>query len=66
VWDLDEFYDMQSDPQEQHNLIMVPAFQDEIRRTRDRLWDQLEATGGMKIPLRRSTEWQAAERKLHE
>ncbi|MGH7474891.1 MAG: sulfatase family protein [Longimicrobiales bacterium] len=63
VWDLQEFYDLQTDPQERHNLIRVPEYQDEIEDMRERLFDRLEATGGMAIPLKRPTPWQAAERK---
>lgn len=63
VWDINELYDLQTDPKEQHNLIFVPAFQDTVAAMRDRLFDQLEATGGMHIPVRRGT-WQAAERLL--
>jgi arylsulfatase A-like enzyme len=62
IWDLDEFYDLTADSLEQHNLIGVPAYQERIRATRARLFDQLQATGGMQIPIRRG-DWQAAERK---
>jgi N-acetylglucosamine-6-sulfatase len=64
VWDLNELYDLRTDSLEQHNLIEVPAFQELARTMRDRLFDRLEATGGMRIPLRRG-DWQAAERKEH-
>jgi N-acetylglucosamine-6-sulfatase len=63
VWDLDELYDLGTDSLEQHNLIEVPAFQQRVRAMRNRLFDMLETTGGMRIPLRRG-EWQAAERKV--
>lgn len=65
VWDLQELYDLETDPQERHNLIQVPALQDEIKAMRTRLFDRLEASGGMLIPLKRASEWQAAERKHH-
>jgi arylsulfatase A-like enzyme len=65
VWDLNELYDLETDSLEQHNLIEVPAQQERIRDMRDRLFDQLEAGGGMRIPLRRG-DWQAAERKSGE
>jgi N-acetylglucosamine-6-sulfatase len=65
VWDLNELYDLETDSMEQHNLIEVPALQQRIRDMRDRLFDRLEAGGGMRIPLRRG-DWQAAERKSHE
>jgi arylsulfatase A-like enzyme len=63
IWDLNELYDLETDPLEQHNLIEVPAFQQRVRTMRARLFDRLEATGGMRIPLRRG-DWQAAERKM--
>jgi N-acetylglucosamine-6-sulfatase len=65
VWDLNELYDLQTDSLEQHNLIEVPALQERIRDMRHRLFDRLEASGGMRIPLRRG-DWQAAERKSPE
>ncbi|MGH7580627.1 MAG: sulfatase family protein, partial [Gemmatimonadales bacterium] len=64
IWDLSELYDLRSDPLEEHNLIEVPAHRERVKAMRDRLFDRLEATGGMRIPLRRG-DWQAAERKLH-
>jgi N-acetylglucosamine-6-sulfatase len=64
IWDVDEFYDLKTDSLEQHNLIDVPMFQERIQAMRGRLFDRLEASGGMQIPLRRG-DWQAAERKVH-
>lgn len=61
VWDTQELFDLQTDPYEQHNLIDVPAFEDIEDAMRKRLWDRLEATGGMQIPLRRG-DWQACEK----
>ncbi len=65
IWDLNEFYDLQTDPHERHNLISIPACQDQIKQMRDRLWDLLKTTRGMTIPLRHSGDWQANERLLH-
>ena len=62
VWDRNEFYDLQTDPQERVNLIDVPHYQDEIRAMRDRLWERLRATGGQVIPLKEPPYWQAGER----
>lgn len=53
VWDIDEFYDIQNDPLERHNLIFSPDHQDLIREMQDRLFDNLEGTNGMQIPLQR-------------
>ena len=62
VWDLQELYDLENDPQERRNLIAVPEHEKRIAQMRGRLWDLLEATGGMSVPLRRGS-WQANERK---
>ncbi len=53
IWDIDEFYDLQKDPEEMNNLINSPEHQDLIKKLKDRMFDMLEATGGMIIPLRR-------------
>jgi len=65
VWDLNELYDLQADPAEQHNLIAVPAFQETANTMRNRLFDRLEAADAMRVPMRRGS-WQAGERKLRE
>ncbi|MFW6205971.1 MAG: sulfatase [Gemmatimonadota bacterium] len=61
VWDINELYDLETDPLEQHNLISVPAYRDTAAAMRGRLFDGLEATDGMRVPVRRGN-WQAAER----
>ncbi len=63
VWDTNELYDLRTDSLEQHNLVDVPLYRDTVLAMRRRLFDQLERTGGMQIPLRRG-DWQAAERRL--
>lgn len=63
VWDTSELYDLTSDPMERHNLIDVPAMQDTVRAMRKRMFDRLEASEGMRVPVRRG-EWQAGERRL--
>lgn len=65
IWDRLELYDLQTDPQERHNLVGVPAFEAVANEMRDRLFDRLEADGAMQIPMRRGN-WQANERLLHE
>ena len=54
--------DLRTDSLEQVNPINVPAFRDTARVMRARLFDRLEATGGMQVLIRRG-DWQAAERK---
>jgi arylsulfatase A-like enzyme len=63
IWDRNEFYDLESDPAEQHNLIDAPEHQARVEAMRSRLWNLLEGTGGMAIPLKRPGAWQAADRK---
>ena len=58
------YYDLTTDPHERHNLIRVPAFQERIALLRDRLFDELEAGGGLAIPLRRPRGERLDDRKL--
>jgi N-acetylglucosamine-6-sulfatase len=53
VWDHDGFYDLKTDPHERHNLINVPAYSDRIEEMKKQLFDELEAGGGLDIPVRR-------------
>ncbi len=53
VWDHDGFYDLGTDPHERHNLIDVPAYQEQIGEMKRQLFDELEASGGLNIPVRR-------------
>lgn len=53
VWDTNEFFDLQEDPYEAQNLIRSPEHQQEIKAMNDALYDWLEGTEGMKIPLKR-------------
>jgi N-acetylglucosamine-6-sulfatase len=53
IWDTDELYDVQNDPDERHNLIEQPEHKQLVASLKRRLYDWLEKTGGMQIPLRR-------------
>lgn len=53
IWDLDELYDIKEDPHELHNLIKSPAHQEIVRRMNQRLFEILENTDGMNMPLYR-------------
>ena len=64
AWDRNGFYDLKTDPVERHNLIKVPAYRQQIDTMRNELFDMLEATGGMQIPLRRPVGEQFYDRKL--
>ena len=65
IWDIDELYDLENDPDEMNNLINSPDHQDLVEKFNQELWDWLEATGGMQIPLRRDQGFRGADRKPH-
>ena len=54
IWDTNEFYDLQEDPNEMNNLIGSPEHQALIEELTGDIYDWLEATGGMTIPLKRT------------
>jgi N-acetylglucosamine-6-sulfatase len=51
IWDSDELYDMQEDPIESRNLIYSEQHQPISQAMRKRLFEVLEKTDGMKMPL---------------
>jgi N-acetylglucosamine-6-sulfatase len=53
IWDHDGLYDLQTDPHERHNLINVPAYSDKIAAMKKQLFDELEESGALNIPVRR-------------
>jgi len=54
IWDTNEFYDLQEDPNEMNNLIASPEHQDLIKSLNSEVYDWLESTDGMQIPLKRT------------
>ncbi|HPG38244.1 MAG TPA: sulfatase [bacterium] len=63
IWDCDELYDLENDPQEMHNLINEPQYQDLVKSLNQKLFDWLETSKGMMIPLRRDKGFRADRRK---
>ena len=51
IWDTDELYDLQADPHETTNLINDPAHAERITAMNERLFEILEDTTGMELPL---------------
>ena len=51
IWDIDELYDLKTDPHERRNLINEPAYADRVKQMNARLFEQLAASQGMSIPL---------------
>jgi N-acetylglucosamine-6-sulfatase len=62
IWDLDELYDLQEDPLETNNLILNPERKGTIATLNKKLFDIMETTGGMKIPLYRDSGGQSNKR----
>jgi N-acetylglucosamine-6-sulfatase len=51
IWDLDELYDLAADPHENDNLLARPGHEALGERMSAKLFQLLETTGGMQIPL---------------
>lgn len=51
IWDIDELYDLQTDPEEAMNLINSTAHQPIIKQMNKELFDMLDKTKGLYIPL---------------
>lgn len=64
IWDKDAFYDLATDPKERFNLIRLPAYQERIAAMQKQLFDELEASGGLLIPVRRPAGEVLDDRKL--
>jgi N-acetylglucosamine-6-sulfatase len=56
IWDINEFYNLKKDPEEKKNLIRFTAYQPLIKKMHAEMYDWLEQTGGMQIPLKRLEE----------
>ncbi len=57
IWDRNELYDLVNDPQEMHNLIAEPAMQETAKTMSTAIYDWLEKTNGMNIPLKRTVKY---------
>ncbi|TKK71861.1 sulfatase [Ilyomonas limi] len=53
IWDTNELYDLENDPDETTNLIYKPEYADTAKKMANELYDWLGQTGGMQIPLKR-------------
>jgi len=62
IWDTNEFFDLKNDPGETRNLIASPEHQAIIRELTTDLYDWLESTDGMSIPLKRTVRTQGDHR----
>ncbi len=51
LWDADELYDLQADPQEANNLLYDPEYSDVVTRMSRDMYAMMDELGGMQIPL---------------
>ncbi len=51
IWDRDELFDLQADPDESRNLIADPTYRSIAKDMESRLYAKMEALGGLNIPL---------------
>jgi N-acetylglucosamine-6-sulfatase len=51
LWDADELYDLQHDPDETVNLCYDPAHAEIVKEMETRLYEMMEELGGMEIPM---------------
>ena len=54
VWDQNELYDIKNDPDEIHNLMNDPKYQPIANKMAGELFDWLEETNGLQIPIKRT------------
>ena len=55
VWDINELYDLQTDPYEMNNLIRDTSYRKTGIGLRKELFEWLQETGGLQIPLKKVT-----------
>lgn len=56
LWDINELYDIQADPRETRNLISSAEHQQVVRKLRAQMFELLESTQGLSIPVK-PTDW---------
>ncbi len=54
IWDTNELYDIKNDPGETVNLIQDPKYATIVQQLANDLFDWLESTNGLSIPLKRT------------
>ena len=66
TWDLDSLHDLQTDPDERHNLIQIPAYRELAEQLRSQLFQELAASGALELPVRAPRGERLDQRKLPE
>ena len=62
IWDIDELYNLEEDPLETNNLISNPNYKDVVQTMNKQLFDVMQDTGAMSIPLFRDSGGQSNHR----
>jgi len=57
LWDTNELYDLENDPDEMYNIIDQSEHQELVKELAGELYDWLEGTNGMNIPLKRTIKY---------
>ena len=65
VWDRNELYDLEADPDERTNLIAHPAHADRVAAMQKRLFDTLEEVNAVDVKFQRPVPGQQNERLMH-
>lgn len=63
IWDRNELYDLKNDPDEMYNLIGDRDKQDIAKSMSEAIYDWLEETKGMNIPLKRTVKYRFGDYK---
>jgi arylsulfatase A-like enzyme len=63
IWDRNELYDLRNDPYEMFNLIADPTKQEIAKSMSEAIYDWLEETNGMQIPLKRTVKYRFGDYK---
>jgi N-acetylglucosamine-6-sulfatase len=52
IWDINELFDIKADPKETRNLISSAEHQEVVKQLRQQMFDLLERSGGLSIPVK--------------
>lgn len=63
IWDRNELYDIENDPEEMYNLIGDPDQQETAKALTEALYDWLERSKGLQIPLKRTVKYRFGDYK---
>lgn len=64
TWDIDSFHDLETDPDERHNLIQIPSYQPQIEKMRMQMFEELQKRNALDVPVRTPHGDRLGQRKL--